>query len=169
MEKTLEIYVWRFARLAEYTISRLYIDGEYICDTMEDKDYGFDCTTDVGIICQAKKMHPAAVAIPWGRYEVDTKYARGFANTHPWYKSQPLGSHIPCLVRVPGYSGILIHCGSNKDHTAGCIIVGYNKVKGALVDSKQAYIKVVTAIRNANAKGMKTFINIFPDKPDFIQ
>jgi hypothetical protein len=73
------------------------------------------------------------------------------------------------LVGVPGYSGILIHRGSNKDHTSGCILVGYNKVKGGLVNTDIAYIKVVQAIQEANTKGMKTFINIFPDKPDFIQ
>lgn len=169
MPETLEIYVWRFARLEEYTIGRLYINGRYVCDTLEDKDYGFDGTTDKTLIRQTKKEHPSAVAIPYGRYQVDTNWARGFANTHKWYLTAPLGARIPCLVGIPCYSGVLIHRGTNKDHTSGCILVGYNRIKGGLVNTDIAYIKVAQAIQEANTKDMETYITISPNKPDFLQ
>jgi len=169
MAKTLEIYVWRFANKPQYTIGRIYVNGKYICDSLEDKNYDFDEKTPVSTIRQTKKEHPAAVAIPYGRYLVDVSCARGFANTHRWYLTAPLGSHIPCLVGVPGYSGILIHCGSNKDHTAGCILVGRNTVKGGLTDGMECYIKFATLLRDANAQGMKIYATISKEKPDFIQ
>ena len=43
MNKTLyimEILVKRIAKKETYTIGRLYIDGKYFCDTIEDKDRG---------------------------------------------------------------------------------------------------------------------------------
>lgn len=160
MPETLELYLWRFAPKDKYTVGRLYADGELICNTIEDPDYGFDGSTPVSIIKQTKQEHPKQVAIPYGRYEVSTKWARGFANTHPWYKSQPLGSHIPCLVDVPAYSGILIHCGVSADSSAGCIIVGYNTIKGKVTDSKKAYTEIATLIKEANDKGIKTYITI---------
>ena len=56
--------------------------------------------------------------------------------THPkgaiplgWYKltltrSSKFGRVLPLVNYVPGFEGIRIHAGNNKDHTAGCILVG---------------------------------------------
>lgn len=34
----MELTLLRKSKLANYTIGKLYIDGEYFCDTVEDKD-----------------------------------------------------------------------------------------------------------------------------------
>lgn len=34
----MKITVDRFYKGSKYTVGKLYIDGKYICDTMEDKD-----------------------------------------------------------------------------------------------------------------------------------
>ena len=36
----MELKLKRIARRETYTIGHLYIDGEYFCDTVEDKDRG---------------------------------------------------------------------------------------------------------------------------------
>ena len=36
----MNILLKRIARKPNYTIGRLYIDGKYFCDTIEDKDRG---------------------------------------------------------------------------------------------------------------------------------
>lgn len=162
MANSLEFYLWRFALKDTYTVGRLYVNDIFICNTIEDKDYGFDNNTPISLIKQTKREHPKQVAIPYGCYEVSTQWARGFADSHPWYKTQPLGSHIPCLVDVPGYSGILLHCGVSAESSAGCIILGYNTIKGKVTDSKKAYNKVATIIEEANKQGLKTFITISP-------
>lgn len=36
----MEILVKRIARRETYTIGKMYIDGKYVCDTLEDKDRG---------------------------------------------------------------------------------------------------------------------------------
>lgn len=137
-----------------YTIGDLYIDGVWICNTLEDKDYNFDAyNTPINTIKKTKEKHPKAVAIPRGKYEISVKYYRNFSVTHPWYNTTSCKGKIPCLVNVPGYEGILIHCGSNAGHTSGCILVGYNTIKGGLTNSKQAFIKVCDAIMEASKKG----------------
>lgn len=36
----MKLLVDRFYKGPKYTVGKLYIDGKYICDTMEDKDRG---------------------------------------------------------------------------------------------------------------------------------
>ena len=40
----MEIKIKRIARKATYTIGKMYIDGVYFCDTLEDKDRGLKQT-----------------------------------------------------------------------------------------------------------------------------
>lgn len=51
--------------------------------------------------------------------------------------------YMPRILDVPGYDGILIHCGSSANSSAGCLIVGYNTVKGRVTDSKKAWEKLM--------------------------
>lgn len=162
----MDFWLERKYRKEGYTIGRLYakINGlwEFLCNTLEDTDRGLMHNTPVKEIKAIKKQYPGEVAIPMGRYEISTAYTRGFAATHPWYKEQPLGAHIPCLVNVPGFSGILIHCGSGKEHTLGCILVGWNTIQGRLTDSKKAYRKVAGLIEGTRRKDAqeRNFITI---------
>ena len=38
----MEILVKRIAKKPKYTIGKMYIDGQYICDTLEDTDRGLN-------------------------------------------------------------------------------------------------------------------------------
>lgn len=110
----------------DYTIGRLSVDGTYFCDTLEDT------VRDLRV---EKKM-PAQTAIPAGTYRVamdvvSPKYSN-FAR-YPWAK--PYGGRVPRLVGVPHFEGILIHPGNTAADTAGCILVGHNKVKGQVLES----------------------------------
>lgn len=156
----MKIVLDRKYKKENYTIGRITIDGEYICNSLEDKDYGFDEDTPVETIKKTKAAHPKAVAIPAGEYEVSVEYYRNFSVTHPWYNTTSCKGKIPCLLDVPGYSGILIHCGSNAGHTSGCILVGYNTIKGGLTDSKKAFVKVCDKIMEAAKRGEKVYISI---------
>jgi hypothetical protein len=54
----------------------------------------------------------------------------------------------------------LIHCGSNATHTSGCILVGYNTIKGGLTNSKEAFVKLCDMIMVAAKRKEKVFIEI---------
>ena len=103
----------RIAYKETYTIGKLYIDGIYFADTLEDK------VRDIKI--------KDKTAIPCGTYKVQITYSNRFKKM------------MPLLLNVPGFEGIRIHNGNSESDTSGCILVGQNKVKGKLVNSKMIY------------------------------
>ena len=107
----MKIKVDRIYKGESYTIGKMYLNGEYFCDTLEDA-------------IRPVKI-PNETAIPAGTYKVEVTYSPRFKR------------NLPLLVDVPNYTGIRIHNGSNKDHTSGCILVGFNTSKGILSDSRK--------------------------------
>lgn len=107
----MKIKVDRIYKGESYTIGKMYLNGEYFCDTLEDA-------------IRPVKI-PNETAIPAGTYKVEVTYSPRFKR------------NLPLLVDVPNYTGIRIHEGSNKDHTSGCILVGFNTSKGKLTDSRK--------------------------------
>ena len=122
----------------EYTIGSLYIDGEYFCDALEDKDRGLTQSMPVEEIRRIKVMHETA--IPTGVYKV-------IVNLSPAKKRM-----LPRLLDVPGFSGILIHRGNTKRDSSGCILVGENKVKGKVINSTQYEKRLVEILTQAQGE-----------------
>lgn len=118
----MKIEVMRKYFKSTYTIGELYIDGEYVCDTLEDKDRGLDSDMELEEI-RAIKVY-GQTAIPYGTYRVTVA---------KWKK---YNIEVPLLHNVKGFSGILIHNGTDESHTSGCILVGRNTIKGKLTQGK---------------------------------
>ena len=121
----------RIAKRPKYTIGKLYIDGQYFCDTIEDTDRNLDYSMPVDVIKQVKV--PKQTAIPIGTYEmsmnvISPTYSK--KKSFAWCKGV-----MPRLLNVPGWSGVLIHTGNTQDDSEGCIIVGENKVVGKVINS----------------------------------
>ena len=125
----------RIARKNAYTIGRLFVDGVYFCDTIEDCDRGLtDQMTEDEI--KRKKVY-GETAIPTGTYKVILNYS-------PKYKKT-----MPLLLNVKGFSGIRIHSGNYATDSLGCIIVGLNKKVGMVVESRATYNKLFDILRSA--------------------
>lgn len=92
-----------------YTIGKLYVDGQYLCDTLED-------------VPREVKVQDQT-CIPKGTYSVILSMSNRFKKI------------MPLLLNVPGFEGIRIHSGNTDKDTSGCILVGRNKVKGMVVNS----------------------------------
>lgn len=103
----------RIAYREKYTIGKLYIDGVYFCDTIED------------IPREVKVMNETC--IPKGLYKVIINMSNRFKRL------------MPLLLNVPGFEGIRIHNGINQDSTSGCIVVGKNTIVGKLTQSKEYF------------------------------
>lgn len=128
----------RLYKLKDYTIGRLYVDGVYFCDTLEDTDRGLTSSmTPWEISCRKVK---GKTAIPTGTYFVDMKTVSPKFKLRKWAK--PYGGRVPRLQGVRGFDGILIHPGNTSADTDGCILVGKNKVKGKVVDSVETYTQL---------------------------
>jgi hypothetical protein len=117
-----------------YTIGSLSIDGQYFCDTLEDA------------VRQVKVY--GKTAIPYGRYNI-------ILNVSPRF-----GRILPRLLDVPQFEGVLIHRGNTAEDTAGCILVGENKVKGKVINSTPYEIGLVKMMQEAIDRGENITIEI---------
>ena len=127
-----------------YTIGHIYIDGEYICDTIEDQDRGL---TDQMSVQDIKKIKVASkTAIPTGTYKLTLDVVSPKFIQKAYYYNFCKGK-LPRLLGVKGFDGVLIHRGKDQDSSSGCIIVGYNKIKGQVVNSQQAFEKLYKTIQ----------------------
>ena len=125
----MEILVKRIAKKPKYTIGKMYIDGQYICDTLEDTDRGLNQNMSLEEI-KNKKVY-GETAVPTGTYKVDMNTVSPKFKSRTWAK--PYGGKLPRLVLVPGYDGVLIHPGNKAEDTLGCILVGENKAVGQVL------------------------------------
>lgn len=111
----------------EYTIGDLLINGVFFCNTLEDtvRELPPACPdTPRGCTCTCSGKVYARTAIPAGTYQITLQHSPRFKRV------------LPLLHDVPHFLGILIHSGNDQDDSAGCIIVGFNKVKGRVVESR---------------------------------
>lgn len=115
-----------------YTIGSLSVNGEKFCDTLEDR---------VRDLAGGEAKVPGETAIPEGRYKVIVN------------RSPKFGRDLPRLLDVPQFEGVLIHRGNSAEDSAGCILVGENKVKGKVINSTPYEEKLVTLCKAALAEG----------------
>lgn len=136
----------RFAFKDKYTIGRLYINGLYFSDTLEDKDRGLYDWLSEGYIKEIKVKHQTA--IPYGIYKVLWSYS-------PKYKRM-----MPEVLNVKGFSGIRIHSGNTADDSSGCILLGFNKEVGKVLDSRKTCKKFYEIIEECYNKGASIQLEI---------
>lgn len=143
----MKIDLIRSYNCSTYCIGHLYIDGKYICDTIEDVDRGMSQTmSDVELL---KLKVQAQTAIPTGMYRVTLGVVSPKFSQKAYYRNF-CGGRVPRLLNVPAFDGILIHMGSSEKSSAGCLIVGYNTMKGRVTDSQKAFEKLYNILRGAN-------------------
>lgn len=135
----------RIARKSTYTIGRLYLDGQYFCDTLEDADRDLDWNMSLDEI-KEKKVY-SKTAIPTGMYKVNMNVISSRFKDRSWAK--PWGGKIPRLEDVPGYEGVLIHPGNDDSDTSGCILVGDNKEVGKVLNSVATFNKLMQVLTKA--------------------
>lgn len=121
----------RIAKRDTYTIGQLYIDGQYWCDTLEDR---------VRDLSKERKV-AGETAIPAGTYDV-------VVNISPKFKRL-----LPRLLSVPHFEGVLIHRGNTAADSAGCILVGENKAKGKVLNSTIWEHRITEYLLDAQNKG----------------
>ena len=153
----MEILVYRKWKQPEYTVGRLSVDGVTICNTMEDVDRGLDDGMPDWKIRNMKI--PNVTAIPTGRYEVEMNVVSPRFSKYPFYMEVCQGK-LPRLKNVKGFEGILLHCGVDHSNSSGCILLGLNKQKGKLTDSKETFKKVYTLMKQAHSRGETIYITI---------
>ncbi len=129
----MELTLKRLHKNPTYTIGKLYVDGVYFCDTVEDTDRGMTQQMS-NSYNEARKVY-SKTAIPVGRYRVVLSYSNKFK------KSLPLLNDVMC------FSGVRIHSGNTAEDSLGCIIVGENKIKGGVINSRATMERLMAKLR----------------------
>ena len=118
---------------------RLSLDGHFLCDTLEPPSHGLTSATVPRTIRDIKRLGRSA--IPVGVYRLVLGYSPRFS-PRPFYKACG-GGFVPRLSNVPGFEGVLIHCGNTVVDTCGCILVGRRADSSTLVESQKTYSRLM--------------------------
>ena len=134
----MEMKLTRISKRKGYTIGRLEVDGQYLCDTLEptwrDLHHG------------ARKLR-GQTAIPEGRYPVVVTLSPRFKR---W---------LPLLWGLPQFEGVRIHAGNTAADTAGCILVGQNLKPGMVLNSA-IYLHRLMQLLGRRQPGTPVYITI---------
>ena len=158
----MELILKRIAKRMNYTIGRLevleQVDDEflagtktsYLCDTLEPPSLEWKTALSMEAVmkmpekCESLKPF----AIPEGRYAVVISYSPKFKQ---W---------LPILLGVPMFKGIRIHAGNTVQDTQGCILVGENKEKGKVLNSRFWLNRLKEKIVESKEKGEGVWLSI---------
>jgi hypothetical protein len=152
----MELLLKRIALQDTYTIGKLYVNGTYFCDTIEDKVRDLNKDGDLNDVGEGKI--PSLTAIPYGKYEITLKVKSpkfSLKSAYNW-----CNGYLPRLISVPHFEGILIHAGNTADSSAGCIIVGENKIKGQVINSMVTLKRLYSCLKEASDRNEKIWIKI---------
>ena len=142
----MEIKLIRKYYQAKYTIRRLYVNNRFFSDCLEPPSLHLTERSALGTILIAK--YKGYRAIPTGRYRILITRSRRF------------GRWLPLLLNVKGVEGIRIHAGNKPEDTRGCILLGFNRRKGYVLDSTRCVLTLVKMMTEAIAKGEKVFVEV---------
>lgn len=148
----MEIKVQRRFLGDKYTIGSLFINGERfrvngrVVDTLEDRNRDLNRN---GRFDGGERKVYGETCIPFGKYVVGLDYSPKFSKK-PSYAAFLRKGCMPHVRNVPSFEGILIHGGNSAAGTLGCLLVGFNTIKGGLTESlkvfKQLYAEIVKAV-----------------------
>lgn len=147
--KTLKILVERISKQETYTIGKLYIEGYYFCDTVEDKVRDLqDRNHDGDFDDRGEGKVYGQTAIPAGTYPLTLSMSNRFKRL------------LPELHNVPGFEGVRIHSGNTAEDSHGCLIVGINDKKGWVSRSRNYETALVAKLKEYCDDGFKIQITI---------
>lgn len=125
----MKLLLVRDAYTLQSTLGKLYVDGNYQCETLEDCDRQLETGGD--------KVQDDT-AIPRGTYKVTIDFSTRF------------GKDMPHVLDVPQFTGIRFHPGNSAYDTHGCVLVGLRRgsdyVSQSVVAFTQLYVKLDAAI-----------------------
>lgn len=116
------------------TFGKLYIDGQYFCETLEDP-----------VRDEKIKGH---TAIPEGTYRITMENSPRF------------GRNTITIKDVPNFTGVRIHAGNTEHDTEGCPLVGQVRAKASILRSKAALDELKPEIISALQAGEQVWLEI---------
>ena len=127
----MEIKIVRDTFTKESTIGKLYLDGRYFANALED------------VVRPAGVKVPNQTAIPAGRYRIIWNKSSRFSLKagHPVF--------MPLILDIPGFAGVRLHSGNTAADTLGCILVGYDRHENSISRSRDAIVALYPLIEKS--------------------
>lgn len=142
----MKLKVLRYSDNGKSTLGMLFVDGYFVCYTIEDTH-------------REEKVY-GETRIPNRTYDLGLRTVGGFHAKHlRRYKDKHKGMlHV---LDVPNFKYILIHSGNNAEDTKGCLLVGDTTnnntiTKGVIEYSRQAYERLYDIVISEVLKGRVT-------------
>ena len=128
-----------------YCEGKLYIDGIYQCDVIEDTDRALTNGMSIAEI-QSKKVY-GETAIPKGTYQITLDVVSPKFKNRSW--ATFCEGKLPRLLDVPGFEGVLIHVGNKAADSLGCLLVGQKSSDGIVSNSTQTFKDLYYKLKQA--------------------
>lgn len=128
-----------------YCEGKLYIDGIYQCDVIEDTDRDLNNEMSIAEI-QSKKVY-GETAIPKGTYQITLDVVSPKFKDRSW--ATFCEGKLPRLLDVPGFEGVLIHVGNEASNSLGCLLVGQKTKDGWVSNSTQTFKDLYYKLKQA--------------------
>jgi hypothetical protein len=152
----MKVQLLRYNSENDYTDGMFFIDGKFICYSIEDE--------------QRSKKVWGETCIPNGVYDIalrregrfHTRYTSKFGSFHKGMLCVSNAPHWKIITPEMSFQYILIHIGNDDDDTAGCLLPGLtaNANEGKIGNSTGAYRKLYSIISKALLKGEEVRIEI---------
>lgn len=123
------------------TFGKLYVDGMYLCHTLEDMDRKLEDG-------QGRTKVPGETAIPRGTYKVTIDDSVRF-------KRRML--HV---LDVPHFDGVRIHGGNSVSQTHGCPLVGTGRTADGIYGCREVLTKLERTVQEALNRGEEVTLEI---------
>lgn len=123
----------------DYCIGNFYINGSFMCNTLEPHAIDWD----------KEEKEPGKTAIPIGTYDVTISWSRKF------------NDRLPYVNGVPQFTGVMIHAGNYPEDTEGCILLGDNNVVGAVMNSRRYILTLMSVLETLRGPITLTVIEDF--------
>lgn len=134
----MELILRRMESTGIHTGGKLYINGSYFCETLEDPERDIE---------EEGKVY-GKTAIPLGRYGIEVTYSPKFKRMMPLIKD------------VPNFDGIRIHAGNTVADTDGCPMVGTWRRDGYLYQSRVKEDELTAKLLAAQNRKEEIFITV---------
>jgi len=146
----MRINVLRYSSGKESTLGAMFIEGKFVCYTIEDEK-------------RSVKVY-GETRIPSGSYKIGFRKVGGF---HGRYRRKFPKFHMGMLqiLNVPNFKYVLIHIGNKDDDTAGCLLVGDTANNNTMEDgfigsSRRAYKRVYLTVAQVLADSEPVWIHL---------
>ena len=121
---------------AEHNFGKLYANGEYIGETLEDKDREGEEKVD-GDTC-----------IPRGMYQVIVS------------RSVRFNRRMPEVLAVPNFSGIRIHGGNTEEDTHGCPLLGLTRTPTGIRNCAPPNTRLLEMLEAEGVAGREVWLEV---------